>query len=251
MATHPATPYQTTLSAALDASSTTIITAAATGFAVGKYVVLGKEAMLLTAVDTTNLVHSVKRGMKGTQAKAHASGTVVTLGAASVFGPNTDKGVEIAGYVGDLGTPVLPLGSRWIDPDTGYEYILCDSADVYLKGEWVTFTSAGAASQLAATSQGKVGVVAEAVTASDKVFWVQVVGTCTFANTTSDLTTAMPATPSTGTLANSSSSINYPVVRGVICTVDPSTATSPGLGGGVATVVLNNPFIIAGDLLVS
>lgn len=250
MADFPATPYQTTLSAALDASAITIYTAASTGFAVGSYLVIGKEVLLLTAVDTTNHVHSVKRGMKGTQALAHASAAVVSLGTASVFGPNTKDGIELAGYTGALGTPKLPIGSKWVDPSTGYEYILCDSAAAYIVGEWVVITAAGAASQLAASSKGRVGVVVEAVGASDKLFWVLVVGSFASANFTSDVTTAMLLYAGTGTLDWPTSGAGA-YVRGVSCTTAPSTATSPGLGGGVGTAYLNNPWVEPGDVFVS
>jgi hypothetical protein len=68
MATFPTTPFQTTLSAAINASQATLKTAATTGFAADKYIVIGKEVMLLTAVDLTSGMHSVKRGMKGSKA---------------------------------------------------------------------------------------------------------------------------------------------------------------------------------------
>jgi len=243
MTTHPATPYQTTLAAALDASAVTISTAASTGFAVGKFLAIGNEVLELTAVDTTNHVHSVKRGMKGTQAVAHANAATVSMGAASAFGPNTKDGIEIAGYSGGaLGTPKLPIGSKWVDPATGYEYILCDSAAAYILGEWVVITPDGAASQLAATSKGRVGVVVEAVSASDKLFWVLVVGSFASCNLTSDVTTAIQLAAGTGTLDWPTSTAT-PLVRGVSCTTAPSTATSPGLGGGVGTCYLNNPWV--------
>ena len=251
MATHPSTPYQTTLSAALDASAVTIKTAASTGFAAGKHIVIGKEAMLLVEVDLTNHTHQVKRGMKGTAAQKHASGAIVSLGANTAFGPNSNDGVEVAGYVGDLNIKMkLPIGNRAVDPDTGYEYVLCDSAAAFVKGEWVVFTGAGAASQLAATSKGWVGIVAEAVGASDKLFWVLVKGICDFAMTSSDVTTAALLQSAAGYVDIPSSAAGA-YVRRAACTVAPSTATSPALGGGIATVYLDNPWTDPGDAFVS
>jgi len=247
MATHPATPYQTSLSAAVTADSNTIKTAASTGFAVGSYVVVGREVMLLTTVDTTNHVHAVKRGMKGSQAKTHPSSAIVTLGTAGTFGNVTASGVEIAGYVGNLGTPTLPIGSRWVDPETGYEYILCDSGATYTLGEWVVISPAGAATILAATSQGRVGIVAETVSASDKLFWVMVVGTSADGYCSSAITTAAPVTAGAGIVDASSSGVNNPVVRGVHCTADHATSCTITQ----ATFYLNNPWVSAGDILVS
>ncbi len=242
MATHPSTPYQTTLAAALSASDDFIYTAASTGFVAGSYVAIGKEILQLVKCDTTNHRHEVRRGMKGTQSLKHANGTVVTLGTGATFGPNTDVGIEISGYVGDLGTPTLPIGSRYVDPNTGYEYLLCDSAAAYIVGEWVVITADGVASQLSTTSKGRVGVVVEAVGSSDKLFWVMVKGSFASANFTSDVTTAMQLAASTGTL-NWPTSDAAALVRNVSCISAPSTATSPGLGGGVGTAYLNNPWV--------
>lgn len=247
MANFPATPYQTTLSAAITADSLVLKTAASTGFVIGKYVVVGKEVMLLTEVDTSSHTHAVKRGMKGSAAVKHVSGAIVTMGAASVFGQVTDTGVEIAGYDGDFGTPKLPIGSRWADPDTGYEYILCDSGATYTVGEWVVISPAGAATILAATSQGRVGMVAETVGASDKLFWVLVVGTSALGYTGSDVTTAMPVTAGAGILDTSTSGVNNPVVRGVSCTAAHATSCTVTQ----ATFYLNNPWVTIGDILVS
>jgi hypothetical protein len=251
MASHPATPYQTTLSAALTASAGTVYTAASTGFVIGGYLVIGKEVLLLTKCDTTNHVHEVKRGMKGTAAVKHASSAIVSFGAASVFGPNTTDGVEVAGYVGEFASPVLPIGSRYVDPDTGYEYILCDSGNSYIKGEWVIISAAGAATQLATTSQGRVGLVTEAVGASDKLFWVMVVGASDYALLASQVTTAMPLSAEAGFLESTTSGTNVPVVRGVTCTSIPVTTTSPFTNAHYGSVYLCNPWITAGDILVS
>jgi hypothetical protein len=245
---NPATPYQTTLASALDASSTTVYTAASTGFVKGSMIVIGKEAMLLTTCDTTNHKHLVKRGMKGTAAVKHASGAIVTFGAPSVFGQVTAAGVEIAGYADGAinGVPTLPIGSRYVDPDTGYEYILCDSADTYAIYSWVVIDAVGGASVLATSSNGRVGVVIETVGASDKLFWVQVVGQATGYCTT-DVTVGMAVTAAAGSIEASSSAATGARIFGLTCT----TAHASSCTTQTAVFYLCNPFMNASDLYAS
>lgn len=252
MATHPATPYQTTLSAAMTADGNIVKSAASTGFAAGSYLVVGREVMLITTADTTNHTHAVKRGMKGTKAKTHPSGAIVTLGTATTFGNVTDDGIQIAGYVGDLGTPTLPIGSRYVDPETGYEYILCDSAAAYVVGEWVVITAAGAASQMSTTCKGRVGIVVDAVSASDKLFWAMVVGSfasalCASLVTTAGLLAANAGYASLGTTCDGGDMI----IHGATCTTIPASAVCPISGAELATVYVCNPWVSGTDDITS
>lgn len=252
MATFPTAPYQTTLSAALDANQVTILTAASTGFAIGKYVIIGKEAMLLVAVDTTNNVHSVKRGMKGTPAMPHASGAIVTLGASSAFGPVTNEGIVVAGYTGGgiNCVPTLPIGSRKIDPDTGYEYILCKSASAHVAGEWVSISVAGVSTILDSTTKGRVGVVVEAPGAASKLHWVMVVGSYSsalFAHTAGAVTTATALLAASGTIPGALSAITtcnlqQTAVFNAINTSAITCGSCPITGANPGTVYLNNPW---------
>lgn len=251
MATFPTTPYQTTLSAALDASAISLTTAASTGFVAGSYLVIGKEVLLLTKVDTTNHVHEVKRGMRGTAAVKHLSSAIVTLGAGSAFGLSTKpSGIEVAGYTGDYGTPALPIGSRWTDPDSGYEYLLVDTSAAFVVGEWVVITPAGAATPLAIDSKGRVGIVVEAPGSSDRLCWVIVVGSFASGLFTSNVTTGMQLGAGVG-CATDYTCTNAVRIYGASCTTAPSTATSPTFGDGVGTAYLNNPWVNGVDEFVS
>jgi hypothetical protein len=246
MANFPTTPYQTTLSAALGASDIVIKTAASTGFEAGKRLVIGKEVCLLTKVDTTNHTHEVKRGMAGTAAKAHASGAIVTLGTAATFGPVTKDGVAVAGYDGTVGSGApmnLPIGSRFVDPDSGYEYLLCDSPNATLAvGDWVAISAAGAASALAVASRGRVGVVVEAPGASDRLFWVAVVGSfsaqmhASVTSATHLVTGVLMAAPGT------TCELGGYVIAGASVTAAPTTGILT-TGLYYATVVLSNPYV--------
>lgn len=251
MPTFPTTPYQTTLAAALTASDIQIYTAASTGFVAGKYLAIGKEILLLTTVDLTNHTHVAKRGMKGTAAGPHVSGAIVTLGTAATFGPNTDKGIEIAGYTGGAinCVPMLPIGSRQIDPDTGYEYLLCDMANTYVAGTWVQINADGLATILTNALKGRVGVVVEAAGSSDRLAWVMVVGSYSaalFAHTAAAVTTATLLTAS-GTISGAlgsptTCSLQQTRVFGVVCTVALTTGSCPITGANPGTAYLNNPW---------
>ena len=253
MPTFPTTPFQTTLSSAMSASQSTLVTAATTGFAVDKHIVIGKEVMLLTAVDLTSGMHSVKRGMKGSKAVAHASGAIVTLGASSAFGPYSEEGVVIAGYTGGAinCTPTLPIGSRKIDQDTGYEYILCDTGQAFVAGTWVVISPAGEATLLNSTAKGRVGVVVEAPGSSDRLCWVMVVGSFSsalFCHTAQAVTTASALLTASGTIPGALGGIpttcdlqGTPVFN-VTCTVALTTSVCPITGSNAGTAYLNNPW---------
>lgn len=252
----PTTPYQTTLAAALDASAVTIYTAASTGFAAGKFIVIGKEVLELTAVDTTAHVHSVKRGMKGTAAVKHANTAIVSMGAASAFGPNTKDGVEVAGYDGAYGTPKLPIGSEWTDPDTGYVYCLVDSGQAYVAGTWVSISPAGAATILDSTSKGRVGVIVEAPGSSDRLCWAIVKGSynaALFAHTAAPVTTGTFLMSASGTIPGALGSITtcnlqQTPVFNVACTVALTTGSCPITGANPGTAYLNFPWTPGGTL---
>lgn len=241
MATHPTTPYQTTTTAAMDASQITLKTTASTGFVAGKYVVIGKEAMLLTVVDTTNHTHSVKRGMKGSAAAKHPSGAIVTMGAGDVFGLATD-GVEIAGYVGDIqAKPTLPIGSRFVDPNTGYEYLLVSSAAAHDIGDVVYLTAAHVSTALAVVCKGRVGVVVETVSAASKLHWVCVVGTV-YAQITTATTAGAIVTGVKGFAVGTTCDLGGFVVNGVVLQAAATTGIYT-TGLTYAKVTLNNPWV--------
>ena len=73
----------TTLSAAITSTATTVRVASATGFTVGNYLYTGYEEMQITSVSGTTI--GVLRGQGGTPARAHASSDVVVTGGIGHF----------------------------------------------------------------------------------------------------------------------------------------------------------------------
>jgi len=73
------TTNTTTTTEAVDNTETNITLTSASGSVAGDYLYMDGEAMLVTAVDTTNNDVDVQRGMLGTVARAHISGQLVYL----------------------------------------------------------------------------------------------------------------------------------------------------------------------------
>jgi hypothetical protein len=241
MAICPALPYATTLSAALDASSTTIKTTASTGYVKGWYGVIGKEVVLFTKCDTTSHTHEIKRGMKGTAAAKHASGAPIYAGPSTSFGQVTPAGVEVAGYVGDFGAPTLPLGSRYVDPNTGYEYLLCKSASAHDVGDWVYLTAAHVSTAMAVVCKGRTGIVVEAPGAADKLHWVAVVGTF-YGQSISATTAGMIVTNVKGVAVGTTCDLGAYIVSGAVMQAAPTTGILT-TGLLYAYFTINNPWV--------
>ena len=255
MAVYPLTPYQTTLNGAIDASQMSIKTVASTGFVDGWYVVIGREVMLITKANTTTHTHEVRRGMKGSAAKAHRTGVPVTAGPATTFGSVTKDGnITLTGYTGNYTAPLLPLGSRWIDPDTGYEYVCANANQAFTIGSWVHLAQLTEFAQVNAVLltnalKGRVGIVVETGTVSSATCWVMVVGTYSaalFAHTKAPVTT--------GTLLTASGSVPGALgcpttcdlqqtrVFGATCTVALTTGSCPITDANPGTAYINNPW---------
>lgn len=230
-----------------------------TAAAVGDVVFVNREAMKVKAVQGTT--HTVLRGQNGTRALAHASGQPAFYGVPAYFSPSVPQGKAVAAQEVAVPRIVLPegrvfriLNDSWIevppgrlanhravDPDTGYEYVLVDCAAAFQVGEWVAIDGDGLATQLSASSKGRIGIIIEAASASDTLTWAIVVGVFAAALFTSGVTTACVLMAGTG-CANISTSTGGNVIFNATCTVAPSTATSPSVGDGVGTALLNNPF---------
>ena len=213
-------------------------------------------------VGTTHVV--VMRGYAGTHARPHASGALVFSGTEDKFASKVPTGYAVAAdgpylplivLAGSSARAFRILNNAWVevsvtrlynvrcvDQATGYEYLLVETSAAVVVGEWVVITGAGNASQLAAASKGRVGIVIEAAASSDLAAWVIVVGSYASALTTSDVTTAADMIAGTGA-ADILTSTGGNIIWGAAATVNPSTATSPTLGGGVATVYLLNPWV--------
>lgn len=148
------------------------------------------------------------------------------------------------------------LGTRALDVD-GNEFVYVDFQQSFLAGEWAAFDSSYAATQLTSTSRGWVGVVVGTVSASDRFGWVMVRGVHTAAWATSGSSAAgqpmIGATTDVGAIDTLATTAGNVGVFGVYLTGSPDTCASTGTGGtstltgtsilGVATVILNYPFI--------
>ena len=249
MANFPPIPFQTTLAAAIGADDITLSVAASTGFTSGSYLVIGNEVILISTANTTTNTHAVKRGMKGTKAVRHASGAIVSLGAASTFGPNVTSGVDVAGYTGDFTAPKLPIGRYWVDPETGYVYQHVSAAAALIAGEWVAISAAGAATLMTATSKGRVGIVVESTGLTSRLCWVLVSGSYASALFSSMVTTAIQlaswaAFPTAWTSGTGASCGNDIRIHRATCTVAPTTNTTPYVGGGdYGTAYIDFPWV--------
>lgn len=80
----------TTLSAALTATQTTVQVASATGVSAGVYLFVDREAMRVNSI--TGTLANVSRGFAGSAARAHITGAVVYVGAASAFSSDGGPG---------------------------------------------------------------------------------------------------------------------------------------------------------------
>jgi hypothetical protein len=209
----------------------------------GGTLVLGRELCRIQAVDTVRLTVDVVRGREGTAAKAHLASIAVYYFGSGGYGQDGDtRAVTVDGYTGNLTRPTLPVGSEWTDPDTGNIYQLVDTGAAFQVGEWVVIDGAGLATQLALLSRGNVGIIVEAATASDQLAWALIVGSFAATLFDSDVTTAMQLGAAAG-FAAPFDSTNHMIIARAICTVAPSTATSPTVGDGIGTAFIDRPFV--------
>jgi hypothetical protein len=237
----------TTLSAALDKDDIRFSVAASANMTVGdmttaaSILVVGGEQMLLQRIPVANTIE-VQRGHNGTEARAHLSGALVTIGSGTLLGRTTDGVTELIGDA-TAGYPnfQLPVGSYYTDRSTGFVYQMVSVATAVVAGEWVYISSAGAALQLTATAKGLVGICVEAAAASTYT-WVLVAGTYASAMMVSDVTTAMELGAGTG-VANPYDSDNAVLIHRASCSVAPSTATTPSLGQGLGTAWIDHPWV--------
>ena len=154
-------------------------------------------------------------------------------------------------------TQVGKFGRRGFDLD-GNEYIYVDFQQALQAGEFVVINKDYAASRLAASSRGPIGVVIGTVSASDRFGWVQIRGVHTSAWATSGATTVeipiISLTSDLGAVGTATSADTGVAIRGLHIATDPDTCASTALGTSAVaapcTVILSYPFI-DGSLAVS
>lgn len=114
----------TTLSAAMNASQTTMLVGSATGFTVGNFAWTGLEVVRITSVSGTTI--GVQRGQMGTVSRGHASSQIVVTGAAQHF-QQTDPDTKAACTAGSGQAGWLP----WINVTTGNVWV-CTLGSVWV-----------------------------------------------------------------------------------------------------------------------
>jgi hypothetical protein len=172
-------------------------------------------------------------------AELSAQGQVVHTGATSAVDVNT------------VASPAPnKLGMKGYDVD-GNEYVYVDFQESFVNGEWVAFIGDYKASQLGSASVGFVGLVQATVSASDRAGWVMVRGVSSTALATSGSSGGFPvvvaATTDLGSIATDGTSAQSVAITGILITASPDTCASTALSSsasqGIASVLLNYPFI--------
>ena len=240
----------TTLTNAIDEKQTRFAVGSTTGInglgsltSPQSMLVIGGEAMLVLNIPVSGMVE-VTRGANGTRARKHAaavtaSGTGnVWFGAKTVFDfarTGEDGVVGLSGDPGATGTPFyrLPLGIKVADPNTGFEYRLCDYQAVFAIGDWVVIDANGLASQLGTGSKGRVGLITE-VTVSDNWGWVLVAGNGVATRASSSVTTGCVLKAGTGTADISTSTGGNVIFNATYIAVS---------GNSSGTAYIDNPWV--------
>lgn len=239
------TPNWTTLGVAISDAQRIITLASVSGINVNDKLVVGAEILIVRKVSSTASQVTVRRGAEGTAARKHPVGAPVYIFAANTQpAPRYDKErqrVVVGGYDGYLPAPALPIGLLEYD-DFGNEYMLVDCSKGFVVGEWVVIDHQGLASQLAANSKGRVGIVVEPVDQSDTLAYVLRRGSFASALFDSDVTTAMELGAAAGYAAPFDSS-NHVKIERATCIVAPSTATTPTIGDGIGTAYIDRPWV--------
>lgn len=210
-----------TLSEALTDSLLNFTVGSTSNITVGQYLAIlgtgGLEMVRVRAIPSSGKV-SVERGVAGTAAIAHASGTKFFIGDAddfhSVPASSPSDFIRLDGSSGNFPRYALP-GVRAID-GAGNEYVMVDCTATIVPGATVLISKDGnfTASVLTSAGVGDVGILVESAT-SDQWAWALIKGYHAHAKLVggSSLVTSLGevggassvSTPSVGLLGRSSS----------------------------------------------
>jgi hypothetical protein len=258
-------PTATTLSAAMTRLQKTVSLTAGTNVAVGSNIVIGGEICTVQVlVKSDGTIVEVERGQNGTAAKPHASGTSVYVSSTAspptyTFGTKNGRPVLKNDITGILPDMYLPLGSRVVDPDTGFEYLTVDCQEAMTVGEWVVIDENGLATPLNAASKGRVGIITQAIGASDNYALALVVGKYAGAQVSSLSSLAPPnwiaaygtvsgvafvvpgGTSAIATVSGTAPGVN--LIFGAIYVAETTSGVSSGTSLPGITVFLENPYV--------
>jgi hypothetical protein len=254
----------TTASEAITADANEFAVGSTTNISVGNYLVAmgtgGQEIMKVQAIPVSGRVQ-VRRGVDGTQARAHKSGVKLWIGAPDAFrrvsGSAPNPYINLVGNSGATPDFSLP-GTRAYDGN-GNEYVMVDLTFSGFIGAGVLISRDGnyTASALASGNAGSVGVLVDEGT-SDQWVWAQIWGQCPTVQLVggSSLVTStgifQPATsvstPAVGILGRTTSQASsefgtrifgmFPTSAATTATTSASSAT-----GFACSAWLNYPFV--------
>src|ERR1700722_414863 len=105
---------QTTLTNQITSTQSTIQLGSVTGLVVNNIAYIDKEAMTVTAINTTTLVVNVLRGIAGTQGRAHAAAAMVLFGLPSQFSQHNPSGYCLQASVTSLPYIEIVTGTQWL-----------------------------------------------------------------------------------------------------------------------------------------
>ncbi len=120
LASAQATLNSTTLGAALNGTALTVTVASTSGAAAGYLAFVDREALLVTAVNSSTSL-SVQRGYNGTVAASHASGALTYLDRANYF------------YASEPGSGTCTAGAQVVTPHVN---VLTGNLTACVNGRW-------------------------------------------------------------------------------------------------------------------
>jgi hypothetical protein len=257
-----------TLSEAIDDEADSFTVGSTSNITVGQLLVIcgtaGKEAVKVQTIPVAGRVNVV-RGVNGTRALSHKSGTRFFIGDGDDFINIKDSSPnQYISLTGSPGTGIIDYalpGSRARD-GAGNEYVCVELTETVLVGAGVFISRDGlfTAAIITSTGQGPVGVMVEGAS-SDQYAWAQIYGTADPVKLVggSSLLTSLGefqgatsvSTPSVGILGRSSSqrSSDYgalSTIQGMFPNAIPTTASTSASSetGYRATAFLNYPYVM-------
>lgn len=202
-----------TLSEAITGDSIEFTVGSTSNITAGKLLAIRDEVVEVTSVPVSGRV-KVRRGISGSRAHSHASGTRFFIGSPSDFKSIRDNALALVGNAAELPEYLLP-GAHAID-GAGNEYVMVELTETVVPGATVLISKDGnfTAGVLTSAGVGNVGVIAESAS-SDQYAWAQISGYVAHAKLVggSSLVTSLGefggatsvSTPSVGLLGRSSS----------------------------------------------
>lgn len=248
----------TTLSEALDASTTNFTVASTTNITAGQLLVANGEALDVQAVDDPSSGYvKVRRGSSGTKAISHANSERVFIGNHHDFKAIRESAVALVGDSGVFPDYMLP-GQEASDAK-GNTYVLVEMTTVVYSGTTCVISVDGnyTAAILATGTHGSVGIATEQAT-SDQYTWLlrkgyysaalEAGGTSAGSSAYFPVAATSVSTPAAGmaVVVTSNATLGFTIHGMFIAGAAVSTTTSTTSNTGITVpVFLNYPWVEA------